>query len=156
MPHALCMAMSGVIGNELFIAGGRNEWHHPQSTLQIYDFTARTWRFGAPLPYGHYGGCGIVAVDTKLYLVSEREFHVRKTLVYDVQSNTWTEQSLPPQESGGPMHAFAHKGSIVVAYSSGSVYQGGTGSDPNNWSRIHLDVAPGAVYGALTGSVILG
>ena len=72
-------------------------------------------------------------------------------LMYDVQSNTWTEQSLPPQESGeqygGLMYAFAHKGSIVVMYSSGLVFHRGTGSDPNNWSLFNLDVASDAVYG---------
>ena len=77
-------------------------------------------------------------------------------LVYDVQSNTWTEQSLPPQESGaqygGLMYAFAHKGSIVVMYSSGLVFHRGTGSE---WSRFDLaDVRAGE--NAVAGSVILG
>ena len=77
-------------------------------------------------------------------------------MMYDVQSNTWTEQSLPPLEGGNLMHAFAHNGRIVAVNSSGSVYQGGTGSDPNNWSPFDLDVASDAIYGAVVGSVILG
>ena len=160
MPRACAWAASGVIGNQLFIAGGIDGANEDLSALQIYDITARTWRLGAPLPNAQHGARGIVVGDGKLYLVS-RFSEVQCMLMYDVQSNTWTEQSLPPQESGGPMHAFAHKGSIIVAYLSancgpGSVYQEGTGSDPNNWSRIHLDVAPGAVYGALARSVLLG
>ena len=159
MPHACARAASGVIGNELFIAGGRYDGNN-LSTLQIYDITARTWRLGAPLPNAQHGAYGIVVGDGKLYLVPSRVSTVQSTLVYDVQSNTWTEQSLPPQERGaqygGLMYAFAHKGSIVVMYSSGLVFHRGTGSDQNNWSLFDLDVASDAVYGALAGSVILG
>ena len=122
--------------------------------------TARSWRLGAALPRTECGAWGIVG-DGKLYLVSRPgQGQTRSILVYDVQSNTWTEQSLPPQERGaqygGLMYAFAHKGSIVVMYSSGLVFHRGTGSDPNNWSLFNLDVASDAVYGALAGSVILG
>ena len=160
MPHACANAASGVIGNELFIAGGRGVGDQPLSTLQIYDFTTRTWRLGAQLPNAQHGAYGIVVGDGKLYLVSSRLSEVQCMLMYDVQSNTWTEQSLPPQERGaqygGLMYAFAHKGSIVVMYSSGLVFHRGTGSDQNNWSLFDLDVASDAVYGALAGSVILG
>ena len=48
MPHACVWAGSGVIGNELFIAGGTGI--SELNTLQIYDIAARTWRLGAPLP----------------------------------------------------------------------------------------------------------
>ena len=159
MPQASSIAASGVIGNELFVAGGRDDGNNI-STLQIYDITARTWRLGAPLPRALYGAWGVVVGDGKLYVVSSRLSEVQCMLMYDVQSNTWTEQSLPPQESGaqygGLMYAFAHKGSIVVMYSSGLVFHRGTGSDPNNWSLFNLDVASDAVYGALAGSVLLG
>ena len=77
-------------------------------------------------------------------------------MMYDVQSNTWTEQSLPPLEGGNLMHAFAHNGRIVAVNSSGSVYQGGTGSDPNNWSPFDLDmVAQGMTHG-VGGSILFG
>ena len=159
MPHACALAASGVIGNELFIAGGRGLDHGPMSTLQIYDFTTQTWRLGAPLPYGHCGAYGIVYDDGKLlYLVPSRVSTVQRTLVYDVQSNTWSEQEQygdPPYEPGhNVMHAFAHKGRIVAARDSGWAYHrvAGTGSD---WSRFDLDVEPGIING-VAGSVILG
>ena len=159
MPHACALAASGVIGNELFIAGGRGLDHRPMSTLQIYDFTTQTWRLGAPLPYGHCGAYGIVYDDGKLlYLVPSRVSTVQRTLVYDVQSNTWSEQEQygdPPYEPGhNVMHAFAHKGRIVAARDSGWAYHrvAGTGSD---WSRFDLDVEPGIING-VAGSVILG
>ena len=55
MPYACALAISGVIGNELFVAGGIGN-NFDLSTLQIYDFTLRTWRLGAPLPHTQWGG----------------------------------------------------------------------------------------------------
>ena len=155
MPHACANAASGVIGNELFIAGGIGSGDEYLSTLQIYDFTARTWRLGAPLPHTLYGGYGIVVGDGKLYLVSSRLSEVQYVLMYDVQSNTWTEQSLPPLEGGNLMHAFAHNGRIVAVNTNCTAYHRGTGSDPD-WHPFDPDVTRGAFYGALAGSVLLG
>ena len=171
MPHACANAASGVIGNELFIAGGRGVNHEHQSTLQIYDFTTRTWRLGAPLPQGRvqFGGYG-VAVDGKLYLVSSKLSNVtiQSTLVYDVQSNTWTElrSQLPAPPTGrwdhGSMHAFAHEGRIVAIDSSGDAVYRGTGTDPSadvfwppNWRQFDLDMSLD-IYDAVGGSVLLG
>ena len=50
MPRACANAASGVIGNQLFVAGGRGVNNEHLSTLQIYDFTTRMWRLGEPLP----------------------------------------------------------------------------------------------------------
>ena len=137
MPHACSLAASGVIGNELFVAGGRGVSYEDLSTLQIYDFTTKTWRLGAPLPYRRCGARGIV-VDGKLYLVSTKLSHYQgyqgqsSTMVYDVQSNTWSQ--LPDPAIGrwdhGAMHAFAHKGRIVAVDSSGNAEYRGTGTDP--------------------------
>ena len=171
MPHACANAASGVIGNEVFIAGGRGVNHEHQSTLQIYDFTTRTWRLGAPLPQGRvqFGGYGVV-VDGKLYLVSSKLSNVtiQSTLVYDVQSNTWTElrSQLPAPPTGrwdhGSMHAFAHEGRIVAIDSSGDAVYRGTGTDPSadvfwppNWRQFDLDMSLD-IYDAVGGSVLLG
>ena len=96
MPHVTAIPASGVVGNELFIAGGRDKWHQPQSTLQIYNFTTRTWRLGAALPRAQDNACGIVVGDGKLYLVSLK--YSSCLMVYDVQSNTWTELPGPPYD----------------------------------------------------------
>ena len=157
MPFACTDAAGGVLGNQLFIAGGigREEDEYPiLSTLQIYDFTTRTWRMGAPLPYGHYGGYGIVVIDTKLYLVSQRVFGVTETLVYDVQSNTWTEQQGPPYQDlrSQCINAFAHNGRIVTVNANGVAFQRGSGSD--HWSPFDFDL-PEKTYGA-AGSIVFG
>ena len=159
MPHACAWAASGVIGNELFIAGGRGVGTEDLSTLQIYDITARTYRLGAALPRTECGAWGIVG-DGKLYLVSRPgQGQTRSILVYDVQSNTWTEQSPPLDEGGDVMYAFAHKRRIVVVYANGAAFHRGTGSQ--DWSRFDLDVAPAILQSyigrnGVAGSVILG
>ena len=164
MPHACGLAASGVIGNELFVAGGRvwfsvNGMGHYEdlSTLQIYDFTTRTWRLGPPLPRRRCGACGIV-VDGKLYLVSSKLSDIyydgqSSTMVYDVQSNTWTTLPDPPlgRFCADTLHAFAHNGRIVAFNQSGSAFQLGTHGD---WSRFDLDVH--YFENAVAGSVLLG
>ena len=154
MPHACGFAASGVIGNQLFIAGGMTTGDYnnqPLSTLQIYDFTTRTWRLGARLPRTEIMACGIVVGDGRLYLVSS---HSHSMLVYDVQSNTWTEQSPPLDEGGDVMYAFTHNGRIVVVYANGTAFHRGTGSDPD-WYPFDLGLTSGPDHGVAE-SVILG
>ena len=154
MPHACAWATSGVIGNELFVAGGRYDGNN-LSTLQIYDMTARTWRLGAPLPHALSGAYGIV-VHGKLYLVSSRwstgggRWLVR-WLVYDVQSNTWTEQTPRPNRlaSDGAMHAFVDNDLIVSVHRHNLTFYHGT------WNSGLGLGTPGIAHG-VGGSVILG
>ena len=160
MPRACVYAASGVIGNQLFIAGGigheedEDDEYPKLTTLQIYDFTARTWHLGPPLPKAVQSAWGLV-VDDKLYVVSSIENSFQ---VYDVQSNTWTEQTPPPCAFGRATHAFVHKGRIVVVErgSDSVAYHRGTGSDPNHWSPFDLDmVAQGMTHG-VGGSILFG
>ena len=74
-------------------------------------------------------------------------------MVYDVQSNTWTEQQGPPNQDRIMMNAFAHNGRIVAVNMNRTAFQRGSG-DPD-WSRFELDVVPGIIEG-VAGSVILG
>ena len=147
MLHACAPAASGVIGNELFLSYHGNG---DLLALQIYNFTTREWRLGAPWPRRQHCPCGVV-VGAKLYLVSVGTYSDSSTFVYDVQSDTWTEQRPPPDEardlqasivagSGDIMHAFAHDGRIVVVKESGSAFHRGTGSA--DWSPLDLDIAP--------------
>ena len=175
MPRACANAASGVIGNELFIAGGLGVGNEYLSTLQIYDFTTRMWRLGVPLPHSTRCASGVVT-DGKLYLVESKYSVFQSMMVLDVQSNTWTEQQGPPNQNahgappplpgyggggyGAPpphrinMNAFAHNGRIVTVNMNRTAFQCGSGSDPN-WSRFELDVVPGIIEG-VAGSVILG
>ena len=176
MPHACAYAASGVIGNQLFIAGGLtvhnlnalSQSNRALSTLQIYDFAARTWREGAALPHAHvmYGACGIVVGDGKLYLVSTKTHNMQ---VYDVQSNTWTGLGAPPfgllDTSCLAMHAFAHEGRIVVVNARGEALdrRPGTGTEipgymvpAPRWHQFDLDMVLGIFHGRFESSIMHG
>ena len=164
MPHACANAASGVIGNELFIAGGAREGHAPYGadnavatrTLQIYDITTRTWRFGALVPYLCYWTKGVV-VDDKLFVFGTADPR-HGMLAYDPQSDTWSEEAVP--FNGIVEHACAHKGRVVVFLRNSMAFERGA---DGAWSRFVVGASSRfvdwpAVNGcrAVSGSVLLG
>ena len=151
MPHACVWAASGVIGNELFIASGMSG--SESNTLQIYDTAARTWRLGAPIPVVHTLGSGSgarkpkgVVVDGKLFLFSSR---LQSPLVYEPQSNTWTEEAVPEIHGTSVLHACAHEGRVVVVLWNGEAFERAA---DGSWSRGTRAEAKRCV----SGSVLLG
>jgi hypothetical protein len=147
--HACVWAASGVIGNELFIAGGMNV--SESNTLQIYDIATRTWRVGAPFPVVQTPGSGAkkpkgVVVDGKLFLFSSR---LQSPLVYEPQSNTWTEEAVPEIHGSSVLHACAHEGRVVVFLWNGEAFERAA---DGSWSRCTRAEAKRCV----SGSVLLG
>ena len=138
----------GVIGDELFIAYDR--------TLQIYDIAGRTWRLGAALPQPRRRTIGVVA-DGKLFVIDT--FPSEFLLVYDPQSETWTEEAPPPivtNPDDGDVwitvnSACAHKGRLVVFLSSGRAFER---ANDGSWSP--LEFAAALSDDDLVESVILG
>ena len=132
MLHACVWAASGVIGSELFIADGEG-----LTTLQIYDIATRTWRVGAPPQGWSNPGSGArktkgVVVDGKLFLFSSR---VQSPLVYDPQSNTWSEEAVPEIHGSSVLHACAHEGRVVVFLWNGKAFERAAGG---SWSLTHV------------------
>ena len=150
MPHACVWAASGVIGNELFIASG--ESGSESNTLQIYDIAARTWRLGAPVPVVQTTGSGAikkpkgVVVDGTLFLFISR---LQSPLVYEPQSNTWTEEAVPEIHGTSVLHACAHEGRVVVVLWNGEAFERAA---DGSWSRFTRFEAKRCV----SGSVLLG
>ena len=163
MPHACVWAASGVIGNELFIADGMNG--SESNTLQIYDIAARTWRLGAPFPVVQTPGSGAkkakgVVVDGKLFLFISR---LQSPVVYDPQSNTWSEEAVPEIHGSSVLHACAHEGRVVVFLWNGKAFERAAGG---SWSlytraeanRCNIDGTRRLIYKkrCVSGSVLLG
>ena len=151
MPHACVWAASGVIGNELFIADGFGF-----NTLQIYDITARTWRLGAPFPVVQTPGSGAkktkgVVVDGKLFLFSSR---LQSPLVYDPQSNTWTEEAQPESDGTSVLHACAHEGRVFAFRRDGTEYSRATDGSWSLCTRAVDHEHPPST--CVSGSVLLG
>ena len=90
-------------------------------TLQIFNFNTETWRLGAALPEPRMWTIGVVA-DGKLFLISTAVDSSRDLLVYDPQSNSWTEAAPPPAVTNSLYisRACAHKGRLVVFLSDGT------------------------------------
>ena len=150
MPHACMMAASGVIGNELFIAGGSYNLQGQLRTLQIYDIATRTWRVGAPPPENPGLAIGVVA-DGKLFLI--RSFQ-QSTLVYDPQSNTWTEEAQPESDGTSVLHACAHEGRVFAFRRDGTEYSRATDGSWSLCTRAVDHEHPPST--CVSGSVLLG
>ena len=156
MPHACLQAASGVIGNQLFIAGGYSESERSLRTLQIYDIATRTWRVGAPLPKSCLGSsCGVV--DGKLFITNS--FHLRYTWIYDPRSDSWTEEAaghgLNSCLIGGVdvEHSCAHNGRLVAFTRHGGGFERDT---DGLWSRGSCGVNGEGLHDFVSESVILG
>ena len=124
MPQVFTLAASGVIGNQLFVAGGRAhedfiDMNNSLSTLQIFDFTTRTWRLGAPMPTAKTESIGVV-VDGKLFVITSG---ADTMLVYDPQSDTWAIESDIPYADSAVGHACAHNGRVIVFLTSGEAFE---------------------------------
>ena len=149
MPHACMMAASGVIGNELFIAGGSYNLQGQLRTLQIYDIATRTWRVGARPPENPGIANGVVA-DGKLFLIRSQQ----STLVYDPQSTTWTTEEAAPFGGEFVLYACAHEGRVFAFRRDGTAYSRAT---DGSWSlctrAVDREHPPST---CVSGSVLLG
>ena len=159
MPHACASAASGVIGNELCIAGGGDEHVVSTQILQIYDITTRTWRLGAQLPFPCHDGQGVV-VDGKLFVFGTPGSEVwpppsRGMLVYDPKCNAWTEETVPFGSGARVVHACAHKGRIVVFLRNSYAYERAA---DGAWSPFSYGVSEedSRTARSASGSVLLG
>ena len=124
MPQPFMLAASGVIGNQLFVAGGRADDNNTSlSTLQIFDFTTRTWRLGAPMPAGKQESIGVV-VDGKLFVITSGMARHDPTIsVYDPASETWSVEANTPFRHMRVRYACAHNGRVIVFLVSGQVFE---------------------------------
>ena len=122
MPVACYRASSGVIGDKLLVASA----DRTDNALQIFDFTTGQWRLGPPLPEDEVAvdKPGIVSKD-KLFIPSQSSM-----LIYDPQSDAWTQEPLPV--GGSWKCACAHDGRIIAFLEDGCAYERAPGG--SSWS----------------------
>ncbi len=107
MPVGCYAASSGVIGDQLLIAGGTRS----ETELQIFDFATRQWRLGPPLPQGRDYVSSVV-LESKLFVSPGRWLSSGPMLIYDPQSEAWTHEPLP--FTGKWKCACVHYGRIIA------------------------------------------
>ena len=110
---------------------------------------------GAALPQPRPRAIGVVA-DGKLFVIDNRWGSSKDLLVYDPESNTWTEAPRPPvanPDDEQVTSACAHKGRLVVLLSDGTACE-----RANDGSWYPYEVAEGVSPNPLfvAESVILG
>ena len=131
LPFGCCDASSGIIGDQLLIAGGDGTY----TTLQIFDFTTGSWRVGPPLPQGLYNTPSVVS-EEKLFLLAQNII-----MIYDPRSDAWTQERLPFY--GIWECACVHNGRIIAFLHNGSAYERDPGG--SSWSAYRCTAARDAL-----------
>lgn len=88
----------GVIGNKIYVAGGRDSTHTTLNTCEEFDVDAKTVTQKANMPSGRWACCGAVA-NNKLYVIGD-ENRTGTTYEYDPVQNTWTTKASLPVGRG--------------------------------------------------------
>jgi len=119
MPTARNHAASGVIGGEIYVAGGRAPGHESDGAnlgkTEIYDPIGNAWRTGADLPTPRSGGASAV-LDGKLYVLGgglPGTTVYKTTERYDTAANRWERLADMPAFATGH-RAVAVNGSLYV------------------------------------------
>ena len=113
-PLPVRLAQAALIGEQIYVPGGRTAQDQPSDQLEIYDPRLDRWLSGArlPLPLSDYA---LAALEGRLYLFGGWD---GKTIqdnvwVYDPQSDRWTAQGRLPS-ARSQMGAAALNGKIFL------------------------------------------
>lgn len=94
MPWGASDIQAGVIGNRIYIPGGRLVSGDISSTLSVYDPTNNEWTRGAslPVPVSSYA---LAVLDDRLYLFGgwDGQQYLDTVLIYDPALDEWSEGS---------------------------------------------------------------
>jgi hypothetical protein len=154
MPQNSPWAASGIIGNQLFIAGGDDATDQGSPTLQIYDIATRTWRFGASLPDSRTRFARGFVVDGKLCVMSPLARDGNPVLVYDPQSDFWTEEAPVPLLP--TRLECVHDGRLIVYQENGTVIARATDGSWRWFPYARTEPQRRWFYKSVSGSVLLG
>ena len=120
LPVGCNCASSGVIGDLLLIAGGSGE---ARGKLQIFDFTTGQWRMGPLVPDVCRDNVPGLVLEDKLFMPPGSFSQSQGMLIYDPQSDAWTEEPLPFDGTFGSACACVHYGRIILFHHNGSAYE---------------------------------
>lgn len=116
-PTAVTEVGAVLIGEKIYVPGGRNDLDQPINTLEVYDPRQNTWTVGAgmPEPAANYA---LTAYEGLLYLFggSDGTDALQDVWIYDPEADAW--------RSGAPM-PLAREGAAAVSLTDRIVVLGG-------------------------------
>jgi N-acetylneuraminic acid mutarotase len=136
MPIARSNFGIGVIGDRIYCAGGNIHWPSATSRVDVYDTAAGSWSTAPNMP-GPRGGpvCGVWAgkLVVTMGLASASSSSSKTVIVYDPQSNQWTQTALS--------NTLGHESGSLFADSRGLYCMGEKNgvSQPTCISRLYPD-----------------
>lgn len=117
LPIARHSFASFMVGNELWVTGGRNAAQGTRiARTDIYSFETDSWRQGPDMPTGR-GGHAAAHLDGQVHIIGGEVFSptvlVDAHNVFDINSETWSEGPLMPAPRHG-MVAVTYQDQILV------------------------------------------
>jgi hypothetical protein len=116
MPTARMGGGYGVVGGNIYVAGGVNSAGVFVAETDIYHTTTNTWTKGAPIPTPTWVG-GSAVVNGVLYLFGGAEGHVltsRTVQAYNPATNKWSNPTAMPIPSRNSVTAISVGANIYV------------------------------------------
>jgi DNA-binding CsgD family transcriptional regulator len=112
-PHAVADVAAALVGNQIYVPGGRTPSGSPSTMVEVYSPETDTWEARAPLPAA-LSGYALVALEGKLYLFGgwDGSVYVDSVYEYDPAEDTWTAKTPMPT-------ARAYAGAAIV---DGKIY----------------------------------
>ena len=112
-PHAVADVAAALIGDQIYVPGGRTVSGSPSAMVEVYSPETDTWESKAPLPTA-LSGYALVALEGKLYLFGGWDGSACVDFVYeyDPTEDVWTPKTPMPT-------ARAYAGAAVV---DGKIY----------------------------------
>jgi DNA-binding CsgD family transcriptional regulator len=112
-PHAVADVAAALVGDQIYVPGGRTSSGSPSAVVEVYSPETDTWERRAPLPTA-LSGYALVALEGKLYLFGgwDGSAYVDSVYEYDPAEDAWTPRTSMPT-------ARAYAGAAVV---DGKIY----------------------------------
>lgn len=145
MPDGRYQSLGGVLGDHLYVIGGRNDAGQVRGQVYIYDLSAGTWSSGTSCPINISNAPS--AIDPAGYIYVGPFTSQGSVYRYDVGADSWSALSAAPGFGVSAMGCFFDGDYYVLGggYDASFKYDPGSGG----WLSVAAPVIPGRRGGLL-------